>query len=278
MIPPESIALGPVRLYFYSLCLLAAVWVGYLVLLRQGKKEKIAEVFLTDATIIALVAGVLGARAGYVVQNLPYFLEEPARIFILNSGGLSLHGAILGGTLGLLALAKRKNINLLKLTDLFAVPLLAGQIIGRLGNFFNQELYGYPTAVPWKIFIEPARRVAGYETSSYFHPTFLYEIVLHGIGLFIISRLKLQKTGQLTGAYLLVIAIVRFITEIVRISERIIGPLSLAQIVSVFLALAGYWLLADRAASPLGFADQIFKKIKQALTDIGKYRHGSRHK
>lgn len=288
MIPPESIDLGPVRLYYYSLFLLASVWIGYFVLLRQGKKEKIAEIFLTDAVIIALIAGVLGARIGYVLQNLSYFLETPTQIFILNSGGLSLHGALIGGTLGLLALAKRNDFNLLRLTDIFTIPLLLGQMIGRLGNYFNQELYGYPTGVSWKIFISPEKRLPGYEVFAYFHPVFLYEMLLHALGLWIITRLKLKKQGQMSGAYLITIGLARFITEIFRISERIIGPLSLAQMISIIIFFAGYSLIANQAffARPslepvkklLGFANHIFKKIKQTLPDFGKYRNRSRNK
>jgi prolipoprotein diacylglyceryl transferase len=123
------------------------------------------------------------------------------------------------------------------------VPLLIGQIIGRLGNFTNQELFGYPTDLTWKIFIDPENRPGQFSQASYFHPVFAYEMIANAIGLLLLVWLKFKKPGQLTGAYLLVWATSRFMIEIWRISDRIVYDLSLAQLMSLLILPLAIYLL-----------------------------------
>lgn len=233
--------LGPIKIYYYSLCILLAVWAGYGLLLRQTKSLKLSSTLLTDFVMTVLVTGVIGARLGYVIQNWTYYRAFPGDILKLSSGGLSIHGALVFGLLALFLLTRKKGLRFLAVTDAFAPPVLLGQIIGRFGNYFNQELYGYPTNLPWKIFIDDIHRVPAYQNVAYYHPTFLYEIILNSLGLLLIWRWQRghKKTGQLTGLYLIVLGLSRFITEIWRISDRLAFHLSLAQYVSVFLIIAG---------------------------------------
>jgi phosphatidylglycerol:prolipoprotein diacylglycerol transferase len=128
------------------------------------------------------------------------------------------------------------------ITDVLALPVLAGQVIGRLGNYFNQELFGYPTSLPWKIFIDASHRPAQYLQNSYFHPTFLYEMLLDAVGFAILWFWRPKKAGQLTAGYLLVFAIGRFVTEIWRISDRVLWGLSLAQLISLVVGLFALYL------------------------------------
>lgn len=252
MIPPEFIQLGPLRLYFYSLTFGGAVWVAYAIALRQGKRLEISAHRIGDIIMLSFISGLIGARLVYVLQNLDYFSYRWSEIFNLTTGGLSIHGGLIVGGLALYLYARRQQIPFLKLTDTLALPLLAGQLIGRLGNWFNQELYGYPTQLPWAIPIDPEHRLPGYEQFSTFHPTFLYEMIFNGIGLLILSRLSFKKAGQLTAGYLVIFAVGRFLAEIWRISDRIIGPLSLAQIVSLVILIG--------ALIYLGLTHNILKK------------------
>lgn len=244
-IPVDHLSIGPLRIYYYSLCLLAAVWIGYVVAVRKGKVYNFSNNFVTDLVAEMLIAGVLGGRIGFVVQNIPYFSQNPSEILRLTSGGLSIHGAIVAGLLTLWWTNRRRKVALVKLTDTLALPLLAGQTIGRLGNYFNQELYGYPTEVPWKIIIDPAHRLPGYFASSYFHPTFLYEIILNLIGFALLWFWQPKKPGQLTLGFLAVFAINRFIVEIWRISDRPLWSLSSAQIISLII-LAGLGIIVAK--------------------------------
>lgn len=234
-IPPEGFSVGPFYIHIYSLTMLAAVWSGYFLALHQAKKIKLPREYITDAVLVVVLSGVVGARIGYVVQNISHFRDNLLEAFQLYGGGLSIHGAIVAAVLALYVFARKREISFFKLTDCFALPLLLGQIIGRLGNYFNQELFGYPADVPWKLLIESDKRPIEYAGSEYFHPTFLYEMILNAIGLIILSRIPFKKEGQLTASYLIVFATSRFIAEIFRISDRLAFSLSLAQVISLVI-------------------------------------------
>lgn len=255
--PLDAFELGPIKIYWYSLCLLAALTVSYSLAIRRAKDVRLTKDQISDLFLILFISGIVGARLVYVSQNLAFFTPQPLAILQLTTGGLSIHGGLIGGILALIGYARKFKSRWLTLADWLVKPLLAGQIIGRLGNYFNQELFGYPTDRPWKMLIDPAHRPAGYATSTYFHPTFLYEMLLNSLGLLILSRLKFKKTGQRTATYLLIFATSRFITEIWRLSDRLIGPLSLAQMVSLVIGLSAViWLAA---------ADDILQKSQNTL-------------
>lgn len=241
--PPQGIQVGPFFVYFYSLMLLIATWVGYLLAEREAKKNQLPRGTVLDLIAPLLIAGVLGARVGYVLQNLGYYLNSPLDIFHLTTGGLSIHGALISGAIALYFFARSRKLPLFKLTDTFVRPLLAAQIIGRLGNYFNQELFGYPTDVAWKLLIDPTHRPPQYQNASFFHPTFLYEMLLNSIGLFLLYRLKPKKEGQLTFTYLIVYGAARLITEMFRLSDRLVWHFSLAQIISIAIIIAALYLI-----------------------------------
>lgn len=241
--PPQGIQVGPFFVYFYSVMLLIAIWIGYTLVEREAKKNQLPKGTILDLIAPLLIAGVIGARAGYVLQNLGYFLESPLDMLHLTTGGLSIHGALLVGAITLYLFTRKRKMSFLKLTDTLVRPLLTAQIIGRLGNYFNQELFGYPTDVAWKLLIDPTHRPPQYQNVSFFHPTFLYEMLLNGIGLFLLYRLKPKKEGQLTFTYLIVYGAARLITEMFRLSDRLVWHFSLAQIISLTIIIAALYLI-----------------------------------
>lgn len=246
--PPEGFSLGPLYVHSYSITMLIAIWTGYFIALAQARKQKIPQAVMTDAVLITLIAGVIGARLGYVIQNIPHFTTNWQEALQINGGGLSIHGAVVVGLIALAIFAKKHKFSLLRLTDCFALPLLAGQVIGRLGNYFNQELFGYPTNLPWKLFIDPEHRPVEYTSQAYFHPTFLYEMILNTIGFAILNRIKFKHEGQLTLTYVIVFAVSRFVTEIFRISDRLLIDLSLAQIISILLFIFSLFFLMQASS------------------------------
>ncbi len=235
----DSIHLGPIIVYYYSLTLAVAVWVAYFFAQQRAKQANLGKNQVTDLIVLLFVSGIIGARIGFVLQNIPYFTLHREEIISLSTSGLSVHGGLVSGLLTLYWYAKKYTLPFLNLTDLFALPLLLGQTVGRLGNYFNQELFGYPTSLPWKIFIDQNHRPAEYLFSSFFHPVFAYEMLLNFVGFIILLRIPHKKVGQLTAGYLIVFSIARFITEIFRISDRIVADLSLAQLISLALLLVG---------------------------------------
>jgi phosphatidylglycerol:prolipoprotein diacylglycerol transferase len=247
--PSDSFSLGPLTIYFYSLCILAGLVSGYFLLRRNVAKTDLNFATIEIGVIYFLIGSLLGARIGFILQN-PSFLEQPLAILQLNIGGLSIHGALVGAIIGLSLFVRKQNLSFYQITDLFAAPLLLGQIVGRLGNYFNQELFGYPTNVPWKLFIDAMHRPIEYIAQSYFHPVFLYEMLLNSVGLWLLLRIPLKKQGIASYMYLLIYGLVRYIVEIFRISESVAFSLSLAQMVSILLictALVGLFKLSKTA-------------------------------
>lgn len=167
---------GPLNIYWYGLFIVIAINVALLVSLWLGKKYyNLTSNNIFDLFFWLILGGILGARIYDVFLQLPYYIQNPIQIFQVWKGGLAIHGAIIAGLIIIYFFSKQKNISFFKVTS-FAVPGLAiAQAIGRWGNYFNQELFGLPTNLPWGIKISLINRPLDYLNYNYFHPTFLYE-------------------------------------------------------------------------------------------------------
>ena len=199
-----------------SIGVLVSDWIGsqYFGL----KKETIV-----DLAPYLIIFGILGARIYYCALNYDFYLRFPTEIIAIRHGGISIHGAIIGGASGLWLFARRHKLNIKKLFDTVAVGLPLAQAIGRWGNFFNSEAFGAPTNLPWKLYIAPQYRPIPYQNDLFFHPTFLYESILDVV-IFVILFLmaknnKIKKDGNLVLLYLVLYSIVRIIVESFRIDS-----------------------------------------------------------
>ena len=132
-----------------------------------------------DAAPLVILAGVVGARAYYVLLKPGYFLDHPGEIVNLRLGGLTIHGAIVAGVLTLWWYARRRRQRLLAWLDVMVPGLALAQAIGRWGNWANQEAFGTPSDLPWAVEIAPHRRPDAYAAAETFHPTFLYESIFN---------------------------------------------------------------------------------------------------
>ncbi|HEX6387091.1 MAG TPA: prolipoprotein diacylglyceryl transferase [Anaerolineae bacterium] len=216
-----------------------------------------------------LILAIIGARLYHVLTPSPSmaavgirspldYFRNPYQLINLRSGGLGIYGGLAGGALGLLLYTRRQRIPLLGWADLAVVGVALGQVFGRWGNFFNQELYGRPTDLPWAISIDPVYRLPAYADFSRFHPAFLYES-LWNLLTFIVLLTLLRRyshkllTGDSTALYLIFYAIGRILLETVRLDSRtvMLGGLDLniavATLVSLVVALfAAGWLVGRR--------------------------------
>ncbi len=230
---------------FYGLLVAAAVVAAYFLALGFWPREK--KVF--EALLLPLLlAGVIGGRVGFVLTNLSYYLAQPAEIFFFRQGGLSIHGAAVASALMLWFWARSRKISFLALADKLSLLLVLGQAIGRFGNFFNQEAFGLPTQLPWRIFIEPAFRPIQWQNEGFFHPLFLYEALGN---LLIFSSLlwfarRPLPTGFVFALYLILYSLLRFFLEFLRLETLSFGWLTLAQWVSLLLAFLGLGLIMRR--------------------------------
>lgn len=216
----------------YGLSIAIGAIIAYaigLFLLYRYRKRGLVSPFSFESLILLIVGfGILGARALFIFYNLPYFIEYPLEIPAIWHGGWVWHGGLIGGGMALLIYSRIKKISFFVLTDILVPGLALAQGIGRWGNYFNQELYGKPTDLPWAVFIDPEHRLAGFEIFSYFHPAFLYEslwslilfIVLFALSIwFVAPRGATLRPGLITALYLLFASVARFGIEFIRIDE-----------------------------------------------------------
>jgi phosphatidylglycerol---prolipoprotein diacylglyceryl transferase len=198
-----------------------AVIVGYLLAEKKAIQHGIKEKTFFKNFFYIFLAGVFGARAWHVITDFYLYKENLIETLYIWNGGLSILGAVLGGLIALYFLEKNKeNLKIYLDSIVFGLPI--AQLIGRWANFVNQEIYGLPTNLPWKIFIDLKHRVSGFEEFKYFHPLFFYEGVLVMAAFLIMSFLLKKKIwkigeGRFFVFYLAYYGIIRFFLDFLRI-------------------------------------------------------------
>lgn len=227
-----------IHIYFYGVILALAIVCGTFVSEHIGTKFfELKKDLIIDLAPYLVVFGIIGARCYYCLLNYDFYLRFPTEILAIRHGGISIHGAIIGGFIGLIIFAKRHKLSIPKLCDVTSIGLILAQAIGRWGNFFNSEAFGRPTEMPWKLYIAPQYRPIPYTECEYFHPTFLYESILN-LGLFFLlfylAKTKLiKKDGGLALLYLILYSIIRIFVESFRIdSVKYIHGIPVAIVVS----------------------------------------------
>ncbi|MBD1850142.1 prolipoprotein diacylglyceryl transferase [Leptolyngbya sp. FACHB-711] len=244
--------IGPLPIRWYGLLIASAVLIGVTLSTYLAKKRGVNPDLMSDLAIWLVVAAIPAARIYYVAFEWDKYASNPSELIAIWHGGIAIHGAILGGMIATLIFAKLNKVPFWQLADLVAPSLILGQAIGRWGNFFNSEAFGRPTNVPWKLFIPPAQRPPGYTQFEYFHPTFLYES-LWNLGVFAILMVLFfrglrgkssLKLGTLFLTYLVCYSLGRFWIEGLRMDSLMLGPLRIAQVVSlVGIAIGAIGLL-----------------------------------
>jgi phosphatidylglycerol:prolipoprotein diacylglycerol transferase len=245
---PGAVALqiGPVVIRWYGILMATAILVGLWLAHRQARREGLPADDLLSAAQWAILAGRVGARLYEVAFNWDYYGQFPAKIIAVWEGGLAIHGGLIAGPLVGVWLARRWRLPVLRSLDVAAPPIALGQAIGRWGNFFNEEAFGRPTDLPWKLYISPPHRPPGYGQYEYFHPAFLYEslwdlAVFVALTAWLTPRLR-NRPGALFFAYVGLYSVGRFAIEALRLDSFWLGSIrvpQLASVVGVLIAVAG---------------------------------------
>jgi len=253
---------GPLSIRWYGLLIASAVLIGVTLSQYLASRRNLNPDLISDLAIWLVVAAIPSARLYYVLFQWPEYAQHPDQILAIWKGGIAIHGAVLGGLVAALIFAKVRQVSFWQLADLVAPSLILGQAIGRWGNFFNSEAFGRPTDLPWKLYIPPERRPLGYGNFEFYHPTFLYESLWNlalfaGLmGLFFWGlRSKGQlKPGTLFLVYLVGYGLGRVWIEGLRMDSLMLGPLRIAQVVSlteVAIGVAGLiWLYGLQRSLP----------------------------
>ncbi len=232
--------LGPLTIHMYGLTLLVAILAATWLTAVRWKKVGGDPELVLRAAVWGVAAGVVGARAYHVLTS---WSEVPTPkwkgAFEIWEGGLGVWGGILLGTLVGVWIVRRSGASGTLMMDAVAPGMLLAQGIGRIGNWFNQELYGKPTDLPWGLEIDGAHRSTQYLTSATFHPTFLYEFIWDMIGVVLLiyvgRRFKIWPPA-LFALYVAYYTFGRFFEELLRIDHaHQFGPLRLNAWVSIVL-------------------------------------------
>ena len=258
---------GIFQIKWYSFFIFMGVITASFLILKETRKKNIKDDNIIDILFYGIIIGILGARIYYVLFNLNYYLSNPIEIIQIWNGGLAIHGGIIATFIFLIIYTKKKKMNLLLLLDIIVVGLIIAQAIGRWGNFFNGEAYGRVVSLSSLENLHlPKFIIEGmYIGGKYREPTFLYESILSLICfiiLLIVRRLKNIKTGQICGIYCIWYGIERFIIETFRSDSLMLGPLKVAQVISILALILGIYLFTKniKNSKKLYKEDKLFEK------------------
>lgn len=234
-----GIHIGFLFIRYYGILIMIGMIAGTLLAASEARRRGRDPEMAWDILIWILIPGVIGARLYHIFTPPPsmvavglttqYYLTHPLDAIAIWRGGLGLPGALLGGILGMYIFSRRKAQPLAAWLDIAVPGAALGQAIGRWGNYFNQELYGAPTDLPWGIFISPENRLPEFSQFTHYHPTFLYESIWNLVNMALLLWLGRRmadrlKPGELTLFYLSFYAVGRFALEFLRLdSSQLVG-------------------------------------------------------
>lgn len=263
----DGVTLGPILMRWNGLLIALGIAFGALLAALESRRRFHDPEIIYYLFVPVTVGGWLGARLWHVftpplssVQlglTTSHYLSNPLDILAFWVGGFGIPGTIIGGLVALWFAARKVDLPLWELTDVLAPGLLLAQSIGRLGNYFNQELYGLPTDLPWAIFIQPDHRLRGYEQFEFYHPLFAYEVLLTLGGVILLlwlARGKFAnrlKTGDLFLVYLAYYSFVRFLLEALRLDVALVNNVNVNQVFFALLLIVAFGVFTRRRLAPV---------------------------
>lgn len=237
---PVAFKIFGIEVMWYGVLISLAVIIGTVLALRETKRQGVDENDFIDLLLYAIPIAIVGARLYYVIFNWNYYKDDLVQILNFRGGGLAIHGALISAVIVAVIFTRKRHIDFWKMADIAAPSIVLGQAIGRWGNYINQEAYGTPTDLPWGIMVNGVK----------VHPTFLYESIGDfSIFLFLLwyRRNREKVSGEVFLIYIMLYSLVRFFVEGLRTDSLMLGPIRVAQLVSVLgIVLSLYYLLRKR--------------------------------
>ena len=267
---PIAFQLGPLPVYWYGIAYAVGLFVAFTVLVRQARRFGQDPDLVGNGIIIIAVAALIGGRLYHVIDQWALYSDDLLKIVLPPYSGLGVYGGLITGVIAFIALVRYHRVSAWVWADIVAPALFTMQAIGRWGNFFNQELYGPPTDLPWGIGIDCAHRVGDHgiaqyacaqfpEATTFFQPLFLYESVSGLVGAALLIWLSRRRPYPLRpGDQILIFfmwyAVVRFLLENLRTGNWIVGGIATAQLMSILFGLGAFLLLLYRHRRPADVA------------------------
>lgn len=232
------IHLGLFNLRWYGVILATAILAAYFYIRKQAWRFGISQGDVDDYSFWVVILGILGARVYYVLFSWSYFVHNLSEIYQIWHGGISIYGGVLVVLLFTYFYARKKAYRFNQLFDLAACGLPLAQAIGRFGNFINQEAFGTPTSLPWKMYVEPAHRPVSLIQYNFFHPAFLYEAILDLAVFFVLRKLAGKSRSGLIGwTYLGLYSLGRFFVEGIRLDSFFLKGFRVDQLIAIMLVI-----------------------------------------
>lgn len=243
-VSPIAFSVLSFDVYWYSFAYIIGLFGGYHIVKSYDKKEKFfSKKSLDDLLFYAILGVILGARIGFcLIYDLEKTISNPISILQIRNGGMSFHGGFIGLVLAIYFISKSYKLSFLKIGDFIALVAPIGIMLGRIGNFLNQEHLGRPTDVPWAILFDA-------DPLNPRHPAQLYEAFLEGFLLLVVLnyiyiKLKLQKKhGVISALFLILYGFARIISELFREPDYMISILSVGQALSIPMIIAGFSII-----------------------------------
>lgn len=241
---PVLFSFGIITVYWYAFFIVLGIIAALSLVLFLAHRFKINSEVIWDLSFYLVLFGIIGARVYEIFLEFPYYSTHPTQIIKIWEGGMAIHGAIIAGAITLFVYIKKNKLDFWPLLAIVTPGLALGQAIGRFGNWFNQELFGLPTNLPWGIPIALENRPLEYISQPFFQPTFLYESLgslAIAILLFIIilkqkNNLNKKLAMRISAGYLALYSVLRFSLEFIKVDATpTILNLRWPQIISLFL-------------------------------------------
>jgi len=254
--PPDSqIDIGPFPLRAYALAIITGVFVCVFIGERRWVARGGTKGTVGDFAVVAVPVGIVGGRIYHVLTSWEQYADSPVDALKVWEGGLGIPGGLVAGALTIAVMARRRGVRASAMLDAIAPGVAVAQAIGRLGNWFNQELFGRPTDLPWALEIDVEHRPLRFITEATYHPTFLYELLWNLVVAALVvlaDRRWSLRHGRAAALYAALYAAGRFVIEGIRIdSANSVGGLRTNEIVAIVVfGAATAYLVATRGKGP----------------------------
>lgn len=246
-VSPIAFSIGGLTVRWYGIMIVLGMAAGIWLAGKLAQKQGYQEDEILNLSLIILPVGVIGARLYYVATHWSQYADNLGGIIQIWNGGLAIHGGLLLAAIALIIYCRKRRLSFLQTADILMPGVLLGQAIGRWGNYFNQELYGSPTDLPWAITIDGV----GY------HPAFLYESLWNFAMIFVLLKLMQRKHpyGDIFGWYWILYSICRFFLEFIRVDRvdldlfgLVIPGSSLVSLICIIFGIV--WIAVIRKTRP----------------------------